>query len=47
VEVIPVRVLPYLVFVSILILFFAALRLPKRVYEALGTPQPTLRARAV
>jgi hypothetical protein len=45
-EVSPVRV-PDLVFVSILTLFFAARRLPRRAYEALGTPQPTLRARAV
>jgi hypothetical protein len=42
-EVSLVRVLPYLIFVSILIVFFAALRLPRR----LGRPQPTLRPRAV
>lgn len=43
----PVRVLVYLVYVTVLILFFAALRLPRRAYEAVGRPQPTLRARAV
>jgi hypothetical protein len=41
------RILFYLVYVSVLIVFFAALRLPRRAYEALGRPQPTLRARAV
>jgi hypothetical protein len=41
------RILFYLVYVSVLVVFFAALRLPRRAYEALGRPQPTLRARAV
>jgi hypothetical protein len=41
------RILFYLVYVSVLIVFFAALRLPRRAHEALGRPQPTLRARAV
>jgi len=41
------RTLFYLVYVSVLVVFFAALRLPRRTYEALGRPQPTLRARAV
>jgi hypothetical protein len=41
------RTLFYLVYVSVLVVFFAALRLPRRAYEALGRPQPTLRARAV
>jgi hypothetical protein len=41
------RTLFYLVYVSVLVVFFAALRLPRRAYEVLGRPQPTLRARAV
>jgi hypothetical protein len=45
--VLPVRLLFYLVYVTVLILFFGAVRLPRRAYEAFGKPQPTLRARAV